>query len=329
MPDSLLIPSGLTYNGEEANEILIRPIFLNHEIESGLNVMVDIATKRQLILEDDLTDIVQADDDCERNPETNSMSLSQKWIEPCAIKAPVDFCVNNLRQSFLEKMLKKGINRNDITGTMVGDYANSKLVKALKRDVFTLAWFSDTTSLNATLSLCTGIWPRLISAVAGTNGIGIKRVATLGPTLVVDEAISALRLLFDGQSNALDSIESTSKNLLCTREFYENYRNTLEERCCGDRGTILLENGSTGLTFRGVLLQKRTDWSDTIQRYGLPNPHRVLLSSNTNLILGTDLLSDTATLEMLYNPFSKKTQADAYFKIATQYAYDDQTVIAY
>jgi hypothetical protein len=91
----------------------------------------------------------------------------------------------------------------------------------------------------------------------------------------------------------------------------------------------MIEEGQRALTFRGIPVYKVAEWDRIIAAKGLSNPHRAIYTYDKNLVVGTDNMADTNSLEILYNPYEKTNQIDAEFKIATNYKYDELTVIAY
>ncbi len=307
--------SGVSWCGQQANEVLIKPTFLTPEITSMMQVMINIKSRKQLALDSILEDVLQ-----------DGTDLSEKFIELCDVKINLDQCAKNLRDSFMEEWLQSGNAINDITGTKVEDYILDKVQNAARIDLFKVIWFGDTNSADTTLSVCTGHWTRLIQSV---NAYGINRAGSFNEVLGDCESLDIFRTIWKEQSDLLDSRPDNEKYLAVTRSVWENYQKCLEDKCCGDRGVFLTENGTPKLTFRGVEVRKITEWDRIIKAKNLAFPHRALYTFKDNLVLGTDSLAATNTLEILYNPYTKLNQIDAEFKMGTQFIYNELTVVAY
>lgn len=325
MPDVINI-APVSYCGQQATEVLIKPAFLTPELQRLMQIMLNIKSRKQLALDSILEDILQDGTGCGRTPSGDVINLSEKFLDVCDIKANLDQCAKNLRDSFMEEWLRSGNAINDITGTRVEDYILEKVQDALRIDVFKVVWFGDTNSTDETLSTCTGFWPRLIQSA---NAYGITKAGSFNAVLTECEALTAFRDMWTDQSPLLKSRAKNDKYIAVTSSVWENYRTCLEEKCCGDRGVIRTEEGDERLFFRGVEVIEMTEWDRIIAAKNLSFPHRALLTFKDNLVLGTDALAATNTLEILYNPYQKTNQIDAEFKMGTQFIYDELTIVTF
>lgn len=316
----------VSYCGQQATEVMIKPTFTTQELLNFVRVLPNIKSKQQVILDNTLEDIIQTAAGCGWTPKGGPMNLTEKFIEVCKIKVNLDQCATDVEGMFMENWLKTGNDEADITATELGDYIIEKVVNALRIDVAKVAWFGDTSSSDETLSVCDGLWTRLLDAVVP---YGVTRAFNFGPTLSECEALEGLRAVYDAASDLLYGRPENEVYIAVTRSVFENYRACLEERCCGDRGTILLENGTSTLTFRGIPLRVMPEWDRIIRSKGLGNPHRILYTAKDNLIVGTDMWDDTATLDFWYSKDEDINKIKANFKIATLVLYEELSVIAY
>lgn len=307
---------------------MIKPVFYNEDIRRFFDVMGDIKSTRQLALDEILEDVVRTSTGCGRDVSGGPISIEDKFITLCDLKINLDQCAKNLKNTFMEEMLKTGNALYDLTDTELADYILLKVTQALEQDVPKIAWMGDTSLAGSypTIGSCDGIWKRLINA--GSYEVPKPYDLPDGP-LAECEALDALRAVYEGAGDLLDQLADSDKYIAVTRSIYENYRTCLEERCCGDRGTILLENGSSTLTFRGIPLIKMSSWDRWISNYNLQNPHRILYTWNKNLVLGTDMFSDTTSLDFYYVKQDKMNHIDAEFSMATQFKYGELTAVAF
>lgn len=319
--------SGVSYCGQQADEVLIKPAFLTPQMESYFDIMLTVKSRKQMALDSNLEDIIQESIGCGRDVTGEAIALTEKFIDVCDAKINLDQCAKGLRDSFMEEWARSGNAEFDITGTQIASYILEKVQAGMKVDLWRLIWFGDSTLNDQVLGICDGFWKRLIAA-AQTYETGFV-FTDLPTTLADDSAITALRYLHDNASDLLDNMPESEKYFAVTKSVWNNYLAYNEDQCCGDRGIIMLNNGTRQLFFRGIEVRKEGEWDRAISAKNLSNPNRIVYTYNKNLVVGTDSMADTNSLEILYNPFDKTNQIDAEFKIGTQYKYAELTAIAY
>jgi hypothetical protein len=317
----------VAWEGQQANDVFIKPAFLIPSITSEVEVMLGVKSKRQVVLDTNLRDIVRASSGCGRTTAGDVIDLTDKFLEVCDAKINLEQCAKNLADTFMEEWLKTGNAIYDLTGTEVATYIERKVSEALARDVYTILWFGDTQSNNATLATCDGLWKKLIN---GVSAYGVQRAYTFqSNTLTAGQSLTVLREMHENASDLLDQVADNEKYFKLTRDLYYNYLALREDACCGDMSWQMLENGSRQVYFRGIPVYKATEWSNAISHYNLSFPNRAIYTAKSNLYLGTDAISDTNSFEMYYERKDKLTYIDGEFKIGTQYMYDELTVLAY
>lgn len=329
MPDVLNVQD-TTWCGQQASEIFYKPAFRAGGITDQFFLIVpNIKSRRQMVLDEQLQYIVQISDACARTPNGEVINLSEKFLEVCPLKINLDQCAKNLEEKFTEEWLRTGNSLFDITGTAVEDYIIRKVTEALALDLWRIIWFGDTASDDERYNVCDGFWTRIFASV-GEYDTDIKRVTVAEGALGECAALDYLRQVYEGASDLLNEVPENQKYFMLTRSMYDNYRTCLEERCCGDRGTILLEDGRTQFFFRGIPVYLAPGW-DRYIRNDLNNefPHRIVYATYQSLAVGSDELSDTTTVEVLYNPYEKNNQIDAEFKLGTQIPYNELVAVAY
>ena len=310
--------------GQQANEVLIKPTFNTPELTAEFRIILDIKSKRQLALDTILAGVVRPSVGCGRDVAGNVVDIFDKELSVCDLKVNLNQCAKNLANTFMEEWLKTGNDITDLTGTEVESYILDKVKNALRLDVYDIAWFGDVNSANDTLASCNGIWTRLI---AGANAYEIEKV-TIPTTLGDCTALDTMRSMYESASDLLDQMPESDKYFALTREMYNNYMTCREDACCGDKSWDMVEMAPRVLMFRGIPVYKKSRWSQIISANGLSHTHRAVYTYNQNLVIGTDAVSDTNTLDFYYVKQDKMNYIDAEFKMGTQYVYGELTVIA-
>ena len=314
----------VAWAGQQANEVLIIPTFNTPELTTEFRIILDIKSKRQLALDTILSGVVRPSEGCGRDVAGDVIDVTAKEIVLCDLKVNLNQCAKNLANTFMEEWLRTGNAITDLVGTDVEAYILDKVTNALRLDVYDIAWFGDVNSSNDTLASCNGIWSRLIQ---GANAYDIEKL-TIPTTLSDCTALDTLRSLYEGASDLLDQMPEGDKYFALTRELYNNYLTCREDACCGDKSWDMVEQGPRVLLFRGIPVYKKSRWSQIISANNLNHTHRAVYTYNQNLVIGTDAISDTNTLDFYYVKQDKMNYIDAEFKMGTQYVYGELTAIA-
>jgi hypothetical protein len=314
----------VAWAGQQANEVLIIPTFNTPELTTEFRIILDIKSKRQLALDTILSGVVRPSEGCGRDVAGDVIDVYAKEIVLCDLKVNLNQCAKNLANTFMEEWLRTGNAITDLVGTDVEAYILDKVTNALRLDVYDIAWFGDVNSTNDTLASCNGIWSRLIQ---GANAYDIEKV-TIPTTLGDCTALDTLRSLYEGASDLLDQMPEGDKYFALTRELYNNYLTCREDACCGDKSWDMVEMGPRTLMFRGIPVYKKSRWSQIISANNMLHTHRAVYTYNQNLVIGTDAISDTNTLDFYYVKQDKMNYIDAEFKMGTQYVYGELTAIA-
>ena len=314
----------VSWAGQQANEVLIKPTFLTPELQNEFRIILDIKSKRQLALDTILSGVVRPSVGCGRDNAGDVVDITEKFIEVCDLKVNLDQCAKNLKNTFMEEFLRTGNEAQNLEGTIVENYIIEKVTNAVRLDVYDIAWFGDENSTNDTLASCIGIWARLI---AGANAYDVKRVA-IASTLADCTALDTLRSMYEIAPDILDQMPEGDKYFALTRELYDNYLTCREDACCGDKSWDMVEMAARVLQFRGIPVYKKSRWSQVINANNMNSKHRAVYTYRENLVIGTDAISDTNTLDFFYDKRDKMNYIDAEFKMGTQYIYGDLSVIA-
>ncbi len=321
-----VITEDVTLDAKDTNEILVLPLSEVHAIEEFFEVRTDIIYKERIVLSGNLRGIIRAYTGCGFAATDDAVNVYEKYLEVCKLKVNLEQCADDLGSSWFAKWLKKGTNIDDLTDTAVQDFIVAQVLDAMKFDIPTISWFGDTDSANDFLASCDGVWKRIFQAIDEYSG---QRLWDFGETLADCEAIDAMRALVEGAPAELDAQPEGNKQILLTRELYDNYLTCREDACCGDRSFDMLEQGKRQLYFRGIPVYKMTEWSVDINTYSLGLPHRIMYTLKGNLVVGTDAVSSEQSFDFWYDKKDEKNYIKLKMKWGTQVIFDPMTVVGY
>lgn len=321
-----VITEDVTLDAKDTNEILVLPLSEVHAIEDFFEVRTDIIYKERIVLSGNLRGIIRAYTGCGFEATDDAVNVYEKYLEVCKLKVNLEQCADDLGSSWFAKWLKKGTNIDDLTDTAVQDFIVAQVLDAMKFDIPTISWFGDTDSNDDFLASCDGVWKRIFEAIDEYSG---QRLWDFGATLADCEAIDAMRALVEGAPAELDAQPENMKQILLTRELYDNFLTCREDACCGDRSFDMLEQGKRQLYFRGIPVYKMTEWSVDIKTYSLALPHRIMYTLKGNLVVGTDAVSSEQSFDFWYDKKDEKNYIKLKMKWGTQVIFDPMTVVGY
>lgn len=314
------------FAGKEANEVIVQKVMDTHAIETFFDVRTDIKTKEQLALNTVLRRVIRSYTGCGFDPTGDAVNVYQKFLEVCKLKINLEQCAQDIASSFFVKMMKTGADIDDLTSTEIETFIIDRVTESIKLDIPELAWFGDSESNDEFLSSCDGAWKRIFEAIAEYSG---QRLYVFASELGECEAIDAMRALVTGAPAELDSQPEGNKQILLTRELYDNFINCREDACCGDRSFDMLEQGRRQMYFRGIPVYKMTEWTEAIRVFGLSYPHRIMYTLKGNLVVGTDAVSDEQQIKFYYDENSETNRIKVKMKLGTQMLYNNFTVVGY
>lgn len=127
----------------------------------------------------------------------------------------------------------------------------------------------------------------------------------------------------------------TDLYFLVTQTIYDGYLDYIEDvQNKGAGNTTITENGQTYLAYRGIKLIPMQIWDRTIESYYNDGtkydlPHRIVLSFNSNLRVGTLAESDFGTIDAFYDKVTKQNYIDGIYTIDSKLIEDYLTSVAY
>jgi hypothetical protein len=299
-----IINTSLTWSQEDARRYFLQPLFVSNNELDWFDVMTDISgTSIVLDKYNAIKDITKAqtlacfaadETDTENNVNV-TLSLDRLEVEH---KQSAFSLYNHIKSS----LMKKGISRNDLTGTLLMEIVSQMLMGGISRDFSTLLWFGDKTLGAGTQALTDGIWDACNGIAAG------QQVASTGV------AITDLASLMVARTNELAASEQV---MFVSREFADDYRAELVVSGQGHTSAYAdLQGGINNLQYNGIPMIVKPDWDVNIAQYGATLPSAapsavtagkaVMLLAKDAVAIGTDW--DIQDVDMWYNRDCKENR---------------------
>lgn len=170
------------------------------------------------------------------------------------------------------------------------------------------------------------------AAVSGdlSGSVAATTAAVKNTTLVAGAGKTILQKLYEARTNELSEFDATDCRFYVTRSVYENYLAYLQGLGTEASFTMIL-NGKPTLTYNGIPVLKRADWDKRINSadFGGVMPHRAMLTTPKNLVIGTDAMDDKTTVEAWYEKKDQLNYFRAQYCLGTQYVHPLYMTLAY
>lgn len=340
-------PEDLTFNGEEIkalSEAVFESAFSKPSIELFHGVATGIVVKKQIAILGQLEGMVGlGSGGCDPTSATNQISASQKYWNPEVVSDRLEQCWDTLKETFWAWGLKKGVQKPDLTGTDFFNYIQEVLADAVLEAVFRLVWFGDTTADNvadggiltnginpAYFTKIDGAWKQIFAIVAANSA---RKTST---TLTTRNAAASYALQAFTDQDTTDMVvtkalqkvrfgadlrlrERTDLVYIVTQSVADQYELELIN---ANRAytTERLENGIMMLKSAGIEVIAFSLWDRIIQNYlnngtKYSNPHRMLLTTKTNVQVGVEEVANLSEFDVFYDKKSKKNFIDFQFSL--------------
>ena len=181
------------------------------------------------------------------------------------------------------------------------------------------------------------MWKQLFADIpnTSTNYTAITQNAGASyalQALPVDGAFDYLAKVMNNADGRL--LQDPTAKFQVTRTIADNYRNSIRTKNLGAGFLEVISNGVPQLLFDGIPVEIRYDWDRDIQ--ALQNngtkwnlPHRIVLTTPSNIPVGTMSTDDLNTLDSFYDQTLKSNIIDVAFTLDAKHLEKYMTSIAY
>jgi hypothetical protein len=320
----------INFEGKRADTVFFDPLFLGLEAQGMFRVMTNVVHKKDMGFIGHLNKILQKDVGCGFTPK-GDLSIYDRTIETDKVKVDMSQCADELNNTIWEESKRKGVDANDLRGTVLSQVALVRIQQGISLDVQRLFWFGNKASTDANYNLLDGMWSvHIPELTTGANPVTPYVNSNSGSALNPGDALDILKEMYKEQSLALRGMPKAAKRFMVSRSIYENYEDSLETLGGGDAGRTALINGQEMLAYRGIPLIEMPYWDEYSETdLDQPEKHLALLTIPSNLVVATDLMSSMNNVKVRFEEFSETTDYKVKFKLGSNYVHPSLMVAAY
>lgn len=238
----------------------------------------------------------------------STANVNDKTISVEKIKANLEECVDQWDDTIFAELMKTGVARDDISGTLIDQVIKRQTVSAVKSDIHRIIWFAENGDADTDWDMFDGFFTLMNdnSATIGTScWIDLDATAfETGDALAADGALGIMRQIWGAQDAVLRGMPLADRKFYVTNTFVDNYATTLENQ--GNiEGQRYIQDGIARYYFRGVELIAVPEWD--VNLADATNPHNALIGSNLivyttkdNLVFGSDVRTGETEFKTRY-----------------------------
>lgn len=328
MPTTQLGQFDVTYNGIEANQIFLEPVFFDDDLLSSYRVMPNVVTRRKMQFAEKLEKIVRKKLGCGFTP-VGGLRIYDRYVEVEPMKINLELCYDEFQDTVMEELLNRGTRITDLTGTVIEQILIDRVRTGLRLDLERVFHFGNTASTDPNYDLMDGLWTVHYPSLVSSNLIPYYNTNS-GSALSAGDGITILRTVYDNAPNELNALPNNMKVFNVTGSIYRQYREDIENGGGGDFGLLTMIDGIETLTFRGIRVVPQWRWDDIeANDLSTSDAHLCEYTTPLNKVLATDLVNPGSDLMMWYDPKDEKLYVKAIWKMGGNYVHHSLASVGY
>jgi len=332
-----------TYAGAELiEELFYQPEEMVPALSDWYRFIPVSGDKVNVYLPQKLDKILRKYTTCGFSAAGGTANIDDKTLSVEKVKANVEECVDTWDDTIFAETMKAGVDRDNLSGTLIDEIIRTQLVKGLKSDIHRIAWFADANDADSDWNQFDG-W--ITNFVDNSATIGTTRFIDMDSTafessdaLASDGAYGLLKQIWEAQTATLRAVPAGDKCFYVTNTVLDNFRNTLEDQN-NSLGQALIQDGVERLYFRGVELKAVPEWDTNLA--DSTNPHYtgsglgigsnlIVYAAKDNLVFGSDVSEGSSQLKLRYSDDDdEKMKAISKFKLGVQVMHYEYVCVAY
>lgn len=326
----------VSFQGVQASEIFLEPVFMDTDIMSIFQVMPDIKNgKQKMLFAGAIDNFLRQRKGCGFSP-VGDLKINERCITTTDVKGETAECWEEFKQTILLEALNTGVRKGDLSGTVLQTILLDRLQKGVMRQLELLAFFGDKASGNAEQDIVDGLWTVYLPQLV-TQNLTPRVNSNSGTALGAGDAMDLFDAVYDASTNELDAFGENEKVFLVTRQVWEqlrkDYRDNVQGSCCFLEQA---EDGRERLTFNGIEVMKMSRWEGLAAQYmgtilpGVTSDFNlVLYTHRRNLVLGTNMASDINRFETWFERKEEEYLTRTAFEIGFNYVHPSLMAVAY
>jgi hypothetical protein len=343
MADVITANFSHTYAGEELiNELFYQPEENVPALSEMYRFIPVRGDKVNVYLPQTLRKILRKYTTCGFTAAGGVSTIVDKTLSVEKVKANLEECVDAWDDTIFAELMKPGVNRDDLSGTVIDNVIRTQYLKAARSDIQRIAWFADINDADSDWDQFDG-W--VTNALDNSSSIGATCFIDMdstsfetGDALATDGALGLLKQMWEAQTAALRAVPAGGKKFYVTNTVLDNFRDTLEDQN-NSLGQALIQDGVEKLFFRGVELSVVPEWDTNLA--DSTNPHYtgsgLSIGSNfiyytvkDNLVFGSDVVEGSTSFKVRYaDDDDEKMKLTTKFKLGVQTMHYELVCLAY
>lgn len=324
-----LITSSLTYSKEDAQKYFLQPLFVQNSAMDYFEIMTNVKSSQKLDKFSTLDKITKAE--AAGFSGSTGVTYTQRTIAVSRMEAEVEQAGGAFFNTIKGELLKLGLNKDDVTGTILQQIVADVMLRGVMRDMERQLWFGDTASASADYNSYDGILKQLAGLPAG------QKLAIASGALGAGVAKAEFQTMIDAMPN--EGMENRAD--LCffaTRSMCDNYRASLAS---GGQELAYQSsvNGTAQLMYQGIPVIEMGQWDTHIASDAASTApslqnnandfdgHLAVLTVKNNIVIATDYNSVSGA-DVWYNKDLKVNRFRFEYVIGTNFKNAELTVTA-
>lgn len=333
------VTSMTTYTGKQSEfrELVMKKLegFLGLN-ELGFQIIEDIQSNKIMYKDSYMDKITKKRTGCNNTSTGTGVAISSFTLAVTDMQAQLEQCADVFDATIAEILRKKGADINNLTGTEIESYILERVADAAARDIYRIVFLGDTTLTNSDYTAFDGIFKKLkAGALAGDGTVQVSSTIS-DASLAVGSIVATLDTYIDAQPYELKFAPDADKRFYVTDTVYSAYERYLSSTQFSGVGAQrdALVNGIPTLSYRGIpfvnlkVISKyiMQDFSTTSPPSVGTDDNRIILTLPDNHYLATDTMTDSAKVQMWYEPVEDTNFTRLRYKLGYNYAFGELNV---
>lgn len=334
-----------TYNGILERDVVFCPSVQTPSISDFMRIVETAKYQIRVPLVTPLANSVKASVSCARTF-TAGEDITNTTVQLAELESNRAWCKTdfeetiNVGNNLAEEMLRDGVEEWDPTGTEIQTIIDTLIVDEIRRNMFRLFYWGDTSDADTNWNSVAGVWARLISQNTPGNSYCVRRASTtLGTgTLAAGVALTALQELYTESAIVLKQMSNSEKYFQVTGSVYENLLASYETNVNGTERmftNLVAGQGDQGteLSYRGIRVIPVYAWDQDLGDPGNPlfgtMTHGILYTTRENHIAAINTVAASEAPSGWYNRDEREYRVEAHWRMGYNFICCDLQSIAY
>lgn len=334
-------------------ELIVKTAFKDENFEQLVTGVFNKHNGEKLGFIGDLDEIGRPGSGCDPEYYTPGQEFVEKTWAIGDFEAPLEWCVEDFKQTIAEYCIKHDTNEGDLTTSEIMDIVIlPALDNALKRLYWRLGWFGDTGAKNVTgggvitdgkdtslFTACDGLWKRIFAIAAANAEQRVTIAANTQNTKAAQKsgirtAGVAIKIVDDMLAAADARIEQNGGVLMLTKSLADALAADIKKEYKEIMPWEDVFEGVKKSSYNGIPVYSIGIWDRYISAYEsngtkLNLPHRGVFAAPSNLLVGTPDDKLMQDFDIFFDRKARTTNAYLHGAIGTLVGEDDLVVVAY